>query len=256
MAVRYDSGMAGGFSFPITTPQRQYMSFNDFNGGQNFDADETITLTQAGSQGTMTQDRTVHGGVALFSSGNNGDGNGVNVQMGEIIELDEAGDLFFEVRVRFAATAGTSSLTNEQFIGLAKTGTTAVIASDTMGNVGYLGFTSVAATPTTTAGYIQLVAKNAAGATINGAGASHIKIDTAANGGVGVDDFVRLGIVVRNGSAQAFVNGEKTGAAITGLPTGELMEPTFVAQADDGSLVGKQLVDYYLISCGRSSTDL
>ena len=255
MTVRYDSGMAGGFSFPIHTPQRQYMVFNDFNGGQNYDADESITLTQATS-GTMAQDLTVHGGAVLFDAGANTDGQGVNVQMGDTIVLDEAADLFFECRVRFATTAGTSLHQDETFIGLAQTGTTAIVASDAMADIAFLGFSSCSTgNPTTTAGHMQLCSNVSSSGTGSGVGATHVKIDTAANSGVGVDDFVRLGIALRNGEAQAFVNGEKVGDPITSnLPTSLVLEPSFVCQANGTR--AKYIVDYYMVTCSRSSTAL
>ena len=65
MTVRYDSGMAGGFTFPIHTPQRQFQIFEDFVGAQNFDTDETVTVTQATS-GTIANSS----GVILPRSAN------------------------------------------------------------------------------------------------------------------------------------------------------------------------------------------
>ena len=253
MTVRYDSGMAGGFAFPINTPQRQFQIFEDFVGAQNFDTDETVTVTAATS-GTIAQDITVHGGAVLLDAGATTTSQGVNVQFNDGIVLDEAGDLFFECRVRFAATAGTSTLTDEMFIGLAEVDT-AVIASDAMVDKSFLGFSTCSTgSPTTTDGYIQLAGNISSSGTGTGAGATHIKVDTAANSGVGVDDFVRLGIVVRNGEAQAFVNGEKVGAKISNLPTSNVLLPTLVCQAD--GVRGKYIVDYFMVSSGRSSTAL
>ena len=253
MTVRYDSGMAGGFTFPIHTPQRQFQIFEDFVGAQNFDTDETVTVTQATS-GTIAKDVTVHGGAVLLDAGAATSSQGVNVQFNDGIILDEAGDLFFEARVRFAVTAGTSTLTDEMFIGLAESDTT-IIASDAMSDTAFLGFSTCSTgNPTTTDGYIQLAGNVSSSGTGSGAGATHIKIDTAANDGVGVDDFVRLGIVVRNGEAQAFVNGEKVGAKISNLPTSTVLLPSLVCQAD--GVQGKMIVDYFMVSCARSSTAL
>ena len=254
MTVRYDSGMAGGFDFPIINPQRQFQIFEDFVGAQNFDTDETVTVTAA-TTGTIAKDITVHGGAVLLDAGAVTESQGVNVQFSDGIELDEAGDLFFECRVRFATTAGTSTLTDEMFIGLSESDT-AIIASDAMSDTAFIGFSTCSeGNPATTDGYIQLAGNiSTSGGTGSGAGATHIKIDTAANSGVGVDDFVRLGFVVRNGEAQAFVNGEKVGAKISNIPTSTVLLPSLVCQAD--GVRGKYIVDYFLVTSGRSSTAL
>ena len=260
MAVRYDSGMAGGFSFPIINPQRQFQMFEDFVGGFNLDSDESIDIDNATS-GTVTIDTTTssHAGVLLFQGAGSGtDGQGVQMQMESGIILDEAADLHFEARVRFATTAGTSTFTDEMFVGLAED-TEGLIADDKLIDKACIGFTSCSADSTDdlaqpTAEHFSLVGAPAASTTASGS-ADVIKIDTAANSGVGVDDFVRLGFVIRNGEMQAFVNGEKVGSKVTTLPTTLRLKPTFVCQNDNGG-EGKFLLDYVLVTCARSSTAL
>jgi hypothetical protein len=258
MPVRYDSGMAGGFAFPINTPQRQFQIFEDFVGAQNFDTDETVTLTL--DSGTVAKDVTVHGGAVLMAAGDATESAGPQMQFNDGIILDEAGDLFFEARVRFASTAGTSNFTDEMFIGLAAVDSTLLADSgDKLSDVALLGFSSAPTDGgeiTPSSGHLSLIGQNAASATATGSSVTDVKIDTAANSGVGVDDFVRLGIVVRNGEAQAFVNGEKTGAKISSLPTSGVIVPSFVCQSGAASTVAKVLIDYFLVSCGRSSTAL
>ena len=256
MPVRYDSGMAGGFSFPITTPQRQFMIFEDFVGSVNLAGDEQVQIDVA-TGGTAAKDITVHGGAVLFdSAGDASAGDGINAQFKDGIILDEAGDLFFEARVRFAATAGSEDFTDEMFIGLCASDTT-VIGSSLLSNTALVGFSSCGSfggdVAQPTAGHMSLIAENTSVAATGSA--DLIKVDTAANSGVGVDDFVRLGMVIRNGQVQAFVNGEKTGSALTTLPTSQVLLPTFVCQSD-GSDRAKFLVDYFMVSCGRSSTAL
>lgn len=261
MAVRYDSGMAGGFSFPIINPQRQFQLFEDFVGAYNIADAESVDITNATS-GTVTIDTTTssHGGCLLFDAAASTAAQGVQMQMDSGIVLDEAADLFFEARVRFATTAGTSLFTDEMFIGLAEEDNT-VIASSKLSDIGLVGFTSCAAhnDPGTdlaqpTAGFMSVVGSPAASSTASGS-ADAVKVDTAANSGVGVDDYVRLGLVIRNGEAQAFVNGEKVGSKVSTLPTTLRLKPTFVCQAD-GSTQGKFLLDYVLVTCSRSSTAL
>ena len=261
MAVRYDSGMAGGFSFPIINPQRQFQLFEDFVGAYNIADAESVDITNATS-GTVTFDTTTssHGGCLLFDAAASNAAQGVQMQMDSGIVLDEAADLFFEARVRFATTAGTSLFTDEMFIGLAEEDNT-VIASSKLSDIGLVGFTSCAAhnDPGTdlaqpTAGFMSVVGSPAASSTASGS-ADAVKVDTAANSGVGVDDYVRLGLVIRNGEAQAFVNGEKVGSKVSTLPTTLRLKPTFVCQAD-GSTQGKFLLDYVLVTCSRSSTAL
>mgnify|MGYP003120607488 CR=1 FL=1 len=256
MAVRYDSGMAGGFSFPISTPQRQFMIFEDFVGSVNLEGDEQVQIDTVTS-GSAAKDITVHGGAILFDSGGTGGaGHGINAQFKDGIILDEAGDLFFEARVRFAATAGSEDFTDQMFIGLAASDTT-LIASEILSNTALVGFASCAShasdVAAPTAGHMSLIADNTSVAATGSLDVA--KIDTAANSGVGVDDFVRLAMVIRNGQVQAFVNGEKVGSALTTLPTSQVLLPTFVCETD-GTDQGKFLVDYFLVSCGRSSTAL
>ena len=256
MAVRYDSGMAGGFSFPIINPQRQFQIFEDFVGCYNPTADEQIVIDTVTS-GSVTKDVTVHGGALLFDSGGTGGaGHGVNAQFLDGIILDEAGDLFFEARVRFAATAGAEDFTDQMFIGLAAADTT-LIGSEVLSNTALVGFSSCASfgadVAAPTAGHMSLIAENTSVAATGSADVA--KIDTAANSGVGVDDFVRLGMVIRNGQVQAFVNGEKVGSALTTLPTSQVLLPSFVCETD-GTDQGKFLLDYFLVSCARSSTAL
>ena len=260
MAVRYDSGMAGGFSFPIINPQRQFQMFEDFVGAYNIADAESVDITNATS-GTVTIDTTTssHGGCLLFAGAGSGtDGQGVQMQMDTGIVLDEAADLHFEARVRFATTAGTSTFTDEMFIGLAEEDNT-VIAGDKLSDIAAVGFTSCSAENTSdlaqpTAEFFSLIGSPAASTTASGS-ADVIKIDTAANSGVGVDDYVRLGFVIRNGEMQAFVNGDKVGSKVSTLPTSTRLKPTFVCQNDDGG-EGKFLLDYVLVTCSRSSTAL
>ena len=253
--------MAGGFSFPIINPQRQFQLFEDFVGAYNIADAESVDITNATS-GTVTIDTTTssHGGCLLFDAAASTAAQGVQMQMDSGIVLDEAADLFFEARVRFATTAGTSLFTDEMFIGLAEEDNT-VIASSKLSDIGLVGFTSCAAhnDPGTdlaqpTAGFMSVVGSPAASSTASGS-ADAVKVDTAANSGVGVDDYVRLGLVIRNGEAQAFVNGEKVGSKVSTLPTTLRLKPTFVCQAD-GSTQGKFLLDYVLVTCSRSSTAL
>jgi hypothetical protein len=252
--------MAGGFSFPIINPQRQFQLFEDFVGAYNITDGESVDVTNATS-GTVTIDTTTssHGGCLLFDAGAGTAAQGVQLQMDSGIVLDEASDLFFEARVRFSTTAGTSTFTDEMFFGLAEEDNT-VIASSKLSDIGLVGFTSCAAhnDPGTdlaqpTAGFMSVVGAPAASTTASGS-ADAVKVNTAANSGVGVDDYVRLGLVIRNGAMQAFVNGEKVGAKVTTLPTSLRLKPTFVCQADD--LQGKYLLDYVLVTCSRSSTAL
>ena len=259
MAVRYDSGMAGGFSFPIINPQRQFQLFEDFVGAYNIADAESVDITNATS-GTVTIDTTTssHGGCLLFDAGASTAAQGVQMQMDSGIVLDEASDLFFEARVRFATTAGTTLFTDEMFIGLAEEDNT-VIASSKLSDIGLVGFTSCSADNTAdlaqpTAGFMSVVGSPAASSTASGS-ADAVKVNTAANSGVGVDDYVRLGLVIRNGEMQAFVNGEKVGSKVSTLPTTLRLKPTFVCQAD-GSTQGKFLLDYVLVTCSRSSTAL
>lgn len=259
MAVRYDSGMAGGFSFPIINPQRQFQLFEDFVGAYNIADAESVDITNATS-GTVTIDTTTssHGGCLLFDAGAGTAAQGVQMQMDSGIVLDEASDLFFEARVRFATTAGTTLFTDEIFIGLAEEDNT-VIASSKLSDIGLVGFTSCSADNTSdlaqpTAGFMSVVGSPAASTTASGS-ADAVKVNTAANSGVGVDDYVRLGLVIRNGEMQAFVNGEKVGSKVSTLPTTLRLKPTFVCQAD-GSTQSKFLLDYVLVTCSRSSTAL
>jgi len=260
MTVRYDSGMAGGFQFPITTPQRQFQVFEDFVGAYNIADAESVDITNATS-GTVTIDTTTssHGGCLLFDAGADTAAQGVQMQMDTGIVLDEASDLFFEARVRFATTAGTTLFTDEMFVGLAEEDNT-VIASSKLSDIGLVGFTSCSADNATddlaqpTAGFMSVVGSPAVSTTASGS-ADAVKVNTAANAGVGVDDYVRLGLVIRNGEMQAFVNGEKVGSKISTLPTSLRLKPTFVCQAD-GSTQGKFLLDYVLVTCSRSSTAL
>ena len=259
MPVRYDSGMAGGFSFPIINPQRQFQLFEDFVGAYNIADAESVDITNATS-GTVTIDTTTssHGGCLLFDAGASTAAQGVQMQMDSGIVLDEASDLFFEARVRFATTAGTTLFTDEMFIGLAEEDNT-VIASSKLSDIGLVGFTSCSADNTSdlaqpTAGFMSVVGSPAASSTASGS-ADAVKVNTAANSGVGVDDYARLSLVIRNGEAQAFVNGEKVGSKVSTLPTSLRLKPTFVCQAD-GSTQGKFLLDYVLVTCSRSSTAL
>ena len=259
MPVRYDSGMAGGFSFPIINPQRQFQLFEDFVGAYNIADAESVDITNATS-GTVTIDTTTssHGGCLLFDAGAGTAAQGVQLQMDSGIVLDEASDLFFEARVRFATTAGTTLFTDEMFVGLAEEDNT-VIASSKLSDIGLVGFTSCSADNTSdlaqpTAGFMSVVGSPAASSTASGS-ADAVKVNTAANSGVGVDDYVRLGLVIRNGEMQAFVNGEKVGSKVSTLPTTLRLKPTFVCQAD-GSTQGKFLLDYVLVTCSRSSTAL
>ena len=259
MPVRYDSGMAGGFSFPIINPQRQFHLFEDFVGAYNIADAESVDITNATS-GTVTIDTTTssHGGCLLFDAGASTAAQGVQMQMDSGIVLDEASDLFFEARVRFATTAGTTLFTDEMFVGLAEEDNT-VIASSKLSDIGLVGFTSCSADNTSdlaqpTAGFMSVVGSPAASSTASGS-ADAVKVNTAANAGVGVDDYVRLALVIRNGEAQAFVNGEKVGSKVSTLPTSLRLKPTFVCQAD-GSTQGKFLLDYVLVTCSRSSTAL
>tara|TARA_Y100001972_G_scaffold121648_1_gene166004 strand:- start:450 stop:1229 length:780 start_codon:yes stop_codon:yes gene_type:complete len=259
MPVRYDSGMAGGFSFPIINPQRQFQLFEDFVGAYNIADAESVDITNATS-GTVTIDTTTssHGGCLLFDAGASTAAQGVQMQMDSGIVLDEASDLFFEARVRFATTAGTTLFTDEMFVGLAEEDNT-VIASSKLSDIGLVGFTSCSADNTSdlaqpTAGFMSVVGSPAASSTASGS-ADAVKVNTAANAGVGVDDYVRLALVIRNGEAQAFVNGEKVGSKVSTLPTSLRLKPTFVCQAD-GSTQGKFLLDYVLVTCSRSSTAL
>ena len=259
MPVRYDSGMAGGFSFPIINPQRQFQLFEDFVGAYNIADAESVDITNATS-GTVTIDTTTssHGGCLLFDAGASTAAQGVQLQMDSGIVLDEASDLFFEARVRFSTTAGTTLFTDEMFIGLAEEDNT-VIASSKLSDIGLVGFTSCSADNTSdlaqpTAGFMSVVGSPAASSTASGS-ADAVKVNTAANAGVGVDDYVRLALVIRNGEAQAFVNGEKVGSKVSTLPTSLRLKPTFVCQAD-GSTQGKFLLDYVLVTCSRSSTAL
>tara|TARA_R100001082_G_scaffold84488_1_gene51109 strand:- start:266 stop:970 length:705 start_codon:yes stop_codon:yes gene_type:complete len=233
--------------------------FEDFAGAYNITDAESVDITNATS-GTVTIDTTTssHGGCLLFDAGASTAAQGVQMQIDTGVVLDEAADLYFEARVRFATTAGTSLFTDEMFIGLAEEDNT-VIASSKLSDIGLVGFTSCSADNTSdlaqpTAGYMSVVGSPAASSTASGS-ADAVKVNTAANSGVGVDDYVRLGFVIRNGEMQAFVNGEKVGSKVSTLPTTLRLKPTFVAQAD-GSTQGKFLLDYVLVTCARSSTAL
>ena len=133
-----------------------------------------------------------------------------------------------------------------------------MVASSKLSDIGLVGFTSCSAHDTAdlahpSAGFMSVVGSPAVSTTASGS-ADAVKVNTAANSGVGVDDYVRLGLVIRNGEAQAFVNGEKVGSKVSTLPTTLRLKPTFVCQADGSE--GKYLLDYVLVTCSRSSTAL
>lgn len=254
MAVRYDSGAMGGFQFPISDPTRQAMWMEDFNGNIDFSLD-TVTQVSAGTFATLAG----HGGLALADAGATTHTHGANIQLGQgYLEPDEAGDYAVEFRVKLTDTVAstTSGLTDEVFIGLAATDTNLIDSSDSAIEVDtqYIGVTSTAGEAA--AEHMTLVACGGSATSTGGT----FKVDLDTDSGVGISDFVRVGIEVKNGEAQLWVNGEKIGSAVsTNLPSSATLIPTIVCQAGAGGGHSNRayvIVDYMRWVCSRSSTNL
>mgnify|MGYP001157384065 CR=1 FL=1 len=254
MAVRYDGGALGSFAFPITNPRNQVQYFEDFNSQFIAAADtEYFVVTQQtnGTFALLADGSFQHAGIGHLSAANATDGQGANLQFLTChLEPDEAGDYMFEARVRFSTNGSTNSVTDEMFVGLAQQQTTDLINSSDVivSNKQYIGLTTTALE--CDSGHGTLIACD--GTTKKAAGSSAVKLDTSANGGVGVSDFARIAISVRSGVATLWVNGEKKGTVESNLPSSAVMVPTFVAQSNGTQ--AEMYIDYMMAVFGRSST--
>lgn len=249
MAVRYDGGAIGdapileGFS----NPGRRFTRFDDFletnpvdNGYQLVelnDGDSEDDPTAAGAD--------ERGGVMLLStvSANAHDGG----QLGsdnEFVKLDK--EVYFEARIRFASSSGTTPA-GAAFVGLSITPGTAALTGASLHNLtDMIGFQI---DPADTDALDFVCVKDDTETKL--ADIAIIASSSAATPGKGISDFMKIGFRARGGTVTAFVDGESVGTVETNIPDDELLGSVVAISNGAASSACVTAVDYLMVSSER-----
>jgi len=247
MAVKYDGGAIGDAPIldGISNPGRRFTRFDDFLETNPVDNGyQSVELNDGGSEDNPTfAGADERGGVVLIStvSANADDG----AQLGsdtEFVKLDK--EVYFEARIRFATSSGTTPA-GAAFVGLSITpGTAALTAASVHNLTDMIGFQI---DPDDSDSLDFVCVKNDTESKLSDIAV----IDTTANSGKGVSDFMKIGFRVRNGEVTVFVDGESAGTLDTNIPDDEMLGSVIAISNGNTAAACVTAVDYVMISSER-----
>ena len=245
MGVTYNGGSLG-LSNMDGRPHRTFTYFEDFVTDGTATTDYTLVdINSAGAEAEVVANEV--GGVIEIDVAANTDHDGGQLSAAnEFIKLDR--ECYYETRVRFtsAGGAGTAASANA-LIGFRESPSTAALDGNADNQADdIIAFEIDADDAITQLNFICCKNGEANETKLS----SIAKIDTTANGGKGVTDFVRLGFSFRDGDVTVWVDGENVGTVSTNIPDDVEMGPIF-AVASDGTVRAELCVDYIMVSQPR-----
>lgn len=247
MAVKYDGGAIGDAPIldGISNPGRRFTRFDDFLETNPVDNGyQSVELNDGGSEANPTfAGADERGGVVLISTVSTNADDGA--QLGsdtEFVKLDK--EVYFEARIRFATSAGATPA-GAAFVGLSVTpGTAALSATSVHALNDMIGFQI---DPDDSDSLDFVCVKNDTESKLSDIAV----IDTTANSGKGVSDFMKIGFRVRNGEVTVFVDGESAGTLDTNIPDDEMLGSVIAISNGNTAAACVTAVDYVMISSER-----
>ena len=246
MGVTYNGGSLG-LSNMDGRPHRTFTYFEDFVTDGTATSDYTLVdINSAGAEAEVVANEV--GGVIEIDVAANTDHDGGQLSAAnEFIKLDR--ECYYETRVRFTSAGGAgSSKAAHALIGLrASPGTAAMDANADNQADDIIAFEIDADDGVTQLNFICCKDGEANETKLS----SIAKIDTVANGGKGVTDFVHLGFSFRDGDVTVWVDGENVGTVTSNIPDDEEMGPIFAIASHGGTIQAELCIDYIMISQPR-----
>jgi hypothetical protein len=246
MGVTYNGGSIG-LSNMDGRPHRTFTYFEDFVTDGTATSDYTLVdINSAGAEAEVVANEV--GGVIEIDVAAATDHDGGQLSAANsFVKLDR--ECYYETRVRFtsAGGAGTSKAAHA-LIGMRASPATAAMdaAADNQAD-DIVAFEIDADDGVTKLNFICCKDGEA-----NETKLSDIaKIDTVANGGKGVTDFVRLGFSFRDGEVTVWVDGENAGSVSSNVPDDIEMGPIFAIASHGGTIQAELCIDYVMISQPR-----
>ncbi|QDP55773.1 MAG: hypothetical protein Unbinned2706contig1001_34 [Prokaryotic dsDNA virus sp.] len=247
MAVKYDGGAIGDAPIldGISNPGRRFTRFDDFLETNPVDNGyQLVELNDGGSEADPTAaGADERGGVVLLSTvSTNADDGGQLGSDTEFVKLDK--EVYFETRIRFASSSATTPA-GAAFVGLSITpGSAALTAASVHALTDMIGFQI---DPDDSDSLDFVCVKNDTESKLSDIAV----IDTTANSGKGVSDFMKIGFRVRNGEATVFIDGENAGTLDTNIPDDEMLGSVIAISNGNTAAACVTAVDYVMISSER-----
>tara|TARA_R100001509_G_scaffold165549_1_gene147701 strand:- start:475 stop:1224 length:750 start_codon:yes stop_codon:yes gene_type:complete len=249
MAVRYDGGAIGDAPIleGISNPGRRFTRFDDFLETNPVDNGyQSVELNDAGSEANPTfAGADERGGVVLISTVSTNADDGA--QLGsdtEFVKLDK--EVYFEARIRFATSSGTTPA-GAAFVGLSVTPGTAALTSASIHNLDdMIGFQI---DPDDSDSLDFVCVKNDTESKLSDIAV--IASSSAATPGKGISDFMKIGFRVRGGEVTVFVDGESAGTLDTNIPDDEMLGSVIAITNGNTAAACVTAVDYVMISSER-----
>ena len=248
MAVRYDGGAIGAAPIldGISNPGRRFTRFDDFletnpvdNGYQLIELNDSENNDNPPTAAGADE----RGGVVLLSTVSaEADDGGQLGSDNEFVKLDK--EVYYEARIRFATSSGTTPA-GAAFVGLSVTPGTAALDGNSVHALNdMIGFQI---DPDDSDSLDFVCVKNNTESKLSDIAV----IDTTANSGKGISDFMKIGFKHVGGTVTAYVDGESVGTVETNIPDDELLGSVIAISNGNTTAACVTAVDYVMISSER-----